>query len=168
MREGGRRRAVKKQTSVADVLKALHYGLYVVGSTNGERVTTIVANWVTQVSFHPPLVLASIECESRILDYIKLSNVFSVNLLPTGSKQLAKAFIKPGVPEGESINGREFLLSGNGSPFLKDALASISCNVVQSIEAGDHTLFIGEAIEAVLRGTGDTLTLKETGWQYSR
>ncbi len=166
MRERGG--IVKKPASVADVLKTLHYGLYVVGSTNGEQVTTIVANWVTQVSFHPPLLLAAIERDSRILDHITQSNVFSINLLPSGSKQLAKAFIKPGVAQGESINGREFLLAENGSPFLKDALASISCNVVQSIEAGDHTLFIGEAIEAVLRGSGDTLTLKETGWQYSR
>jgi flavin reductase (DIM6/NTAB) family NADH-FMN oxidoreductase RutF len=159
---------VKKQSPVVDVLKALHYGLYVIGSTNADRVTTIVANWVTQVSFHPPLILIAIEKESRMEDYIKAANVFSVNLLPAGAKQLAKVFIKPGVHRGQSINGREFHLASNGTPFLKDAFASIACSVVHSVEAGDHMLFIGEAVEAVLHGNGEALTLKETGWQYSK
>jgi len=159
---------VNTSTSVSEVLRAFHYGLYVIGSRKDDLVSTIVANWVTQVSFTPPLISIAIETNSRIEEYIKASNVFSVNLLPGGAKDIAKAFIKPGIPRGRNINGREYVPAENGSPFLMDALACLSCNVVGTHGAGDHTLFIGEAVESVLHGPGDALTLKETGWQYRR
>ena len=149
-------------------LRAVPYGLYVVGSNTGGIVSTIVANWLTQVSFDPLQIAIAIEKDSTMRQQIEQSSVFSVNMLPAGGKDVAKSFLKASVPAGGAINGREYTLSKGGTPFLNDAHISIECTVVQTIPTGDHLLFIAEVTDAVVRQEGDTLTLKETGWRYSR
>jgi flavin reductase (DIM6/NTAB) family NADH-FMN oxidoreductase RutF len=153
---------------IAKALQSFPYGLFVVGSLHGDRAASIVANWATQLSFKPPLVGIAIESDSRMRDYIEESNVFSLNLLPAGSKETAKAFIKPADSRGSTLNGRSFAISSNGTPFLTDARASLACRVTDNVAVGDHTLFIGRVEEAVIHDEGEVLTLKETGWQYKR
>jgi flavin reductase (DIM6/NTAB) family NADH-FMN oxidoreductase RutF len=149
-------------------LQAMPYGLYVVGSMNGNSFTTIIANWVTQVSFNPPLIAIAIEQTSNMKTYIEKSNRFSINILPTGNSELTKAFIKPAQFTGSLHNGKEFTLSKHGVPFLVDANASLECKVVSSYQTGDHITFIGELTDAITRREGDALTLKESGLSYRR
>ena len=106
------------------VLEQIPYGLYVVGSLNGTVPVTMVANWVTQVSFSPPWVAMAVEMGSRMREYIGLSGVFSVNILPSGGRDVAKAFLKGPGAKGDTIGGRKFEAAKNGAPFLVDAVAS--------------------------------------------
>jgi flavin reductase (DIM6/NTAB) family NADH-FMN oxidoreductase RutF len=151
--------------------RALHfipYGLYVLGSVKGQTVAAIVVNWVTQVSFNPALVAIAIEEESRMRAYIEGSQHFAINILPSDGIETARSFIRPVETIGNKINGRDFILSRNGLPFLKDAIASIECRVVSSYKTGDHIMFIGEVTDAVTHSERDVLTLKKTGWNYRR
>src|SRR5260370_8585170 len=52
--------ALKKQ-----VLRTFTYGLYAVSCANEGEVNIFTANWLTQVSFDPPLLALSIERASR-------------------------------------------------------------------------------------------------------
>ena len=148
------------------VLGAIPYGLYVVGSTEAETVGTIVANWVTQVSFSPAMIGIAIETDSRMKILIERSGVFCLNLLRAGDTGLAKAFLKAAESSGDSVNGREFTRTKRGTPFLRDALGSIECEVTSALPSGDHTLFLGKIVGAAWNGGGDALTLRETGWKY--
>jgi len=144
------------------------YGLYIIGSANGDRIAAIVANWVVQVSFHPQLVAVSIEQDSNMRKCIESSGFFSVNILPAGGKSIAQPFLKAKEPVANRIHGREFRTAMNGSPFLLDANACVECKVVQRLDAGDHVLFVGEVVDAVTHREGDALTLRETGWNYQK
>ncbi len=155
-------------TALERALQSFPYGLYVVGSTKDATIRTIVVNWATQVSFYPPLVAIAIEDDSQMRDLIQQSGIFSLNVLPTGSTETARAFMKATAPEGNTVNGHEFRLSSHGAPFLNGASVSIECKVVNSFPTGDHITFIGEVVEAVTHKDGDALTLKETGWRYQR
>jgi flavin reductase (DIM6/NTAB) family NADH-FMN oxidoreductase RutF len=150
------------------VLEKIPYGLYVVGAKTKDGVATIIANWICQVSFNPTLVSVAIEFESEMRAYIEESKFFSVNILHGGSVEFAKAFLKKSKQADSLINGKEMTLTDNGTPFLLDALASFECKVVDAMKSGDHTLFLGEVIDVILNGAGESLTLKETGWKYSR
>ncbi len=147
-------------------LQALPYGLYVVGSTNDGVASTIVANWITQVSFDPPLVAIAVEKDSKMQRAIERSGVFSINMLPAGAKDIARSFMKSNAPVGTMINGRGFTLSKHLAPILDDARAAIECTVVDSLSTGDHYTYVGEVTDAIVRSGGDILTLKETGWRY--
>jgi len=156
------------KTTRNKVLSKIPYGLYVVGSNTKDGVSTIIANWISQVSFHPPLVAIAVEYDSDMRDYIEESKFFSINMLAKGSTQLAKAFLKKSKQSGSMLNGKEATVTKYGTPYLKDSVASIECKVVNSLEVGDHVLFVGEVIDAVSHDDGEILTLKETGWKYSR
>lgn len=150
------------------VLGRMPYGLYILGSVNGDRIAAIVANWVLQVSFHPQLVAVSVEQDSHMRRHIETSGVFSVNILPAGGKDLAQVFLKSNEPIADRIQGRKFRRALHGSPFLLDALACVECKVVQRMEAGDHIIFVGEVVDAVTHREGEALTLRETGWSYQK
>ena len=100
--------------------------------------------------------------------YIERAKWFSVNMLASGSTQFAKAFLKKSRHVGSPVNGKEITITKHGTPFLKDAAASLECKVVDVIRVGDHVLFVGEVIDAVAHDNSEILTLKETGWKYSR
>ena len=151
------------------VLELIPYGLYVLGSLNGAVPAAIIANWVTQVSFSPPWVAVAVEADSRMRENIARSGVFSVNLIPAGGRDVAKAFLKGPEAKGGTIGGAGFEPAKNGTPFLLAATASFECRVKNALEVPDHLVFIGEVVDAVLRDGGkDILTLRETGWRYAK
>ena len=69
----------------SQVLRQFPYGLYLVGASRNGHPLVILANWVTQVSFVPPLVAAAIEVDSKMHQFIRDSGYFSVNVLPSVS-----------------------------------------------------------------------------------
>src|SRR4051794_18751565 len=62
-------------------LEQIGYGLYVVGTKNGDEVNGMTANWLTQCSFEPRMVVLAVEAQSHTMANIRASNVFSVNLI---------------------------------------------------------------------------------------
>jgi len=147
-------------------LRHFPYALLVVGSGTKESVTTIVANWASQVSFSPSLIAIAIEDDSRIRQIIEASGFFSINLLPANRPDLVKAFLKPREVAGIEINGRGFRRTDNGTPFLNDALASLECRVIHAHPTGDHVTLAGEVSDAAVHLEGDIMTLKESGLRY--
>lgn len=157
-----------EKSSRDKLLRKIPYGLYVVCSKSKEGAAAIIANWVTQVSFDPPLIAIAIEFDSDMRHHIEETKMFSVNMLPAGSAHLAKPLLKKSKQRGSTINEIGFTLSKGGVPFLDDAVDSIECTVVDSVRTGDHLLFVARVGDSISKGEHDILTLKETGWKYSR
>ncbi len=152
------------------ILSLIPYGLYIIGAAGKDGPHAIVANWLTQVSFHPPMVAISIEQDSVMRRYLSKNGHFTLNLIRKGGKDQAKAFLKPTSVSGSMINGEEFLLTNQGTPYLANAMAHLECTVTDQHLAGDHVIFVGEVTGGKLNEKGGTeiLTLHETGWKYSR
>jgi 3-hydroxy-9,10-secoandrosta-1,3,5(10)-triene-9,17-dione monooxygenase reductase component len=150
------------------VLSRIPYGIYVVGAREAGRPVTMIATWMTQVSFFPQLIALSVERDAHMRNCIAGSGYFSLNLLPAGSKGLAAAFLKPVESKGTTVGGHEYIEAPNGSPFLREASACIECRVTQRIPAGDHEIIVGEVVEARREKEGEVLTMRETGWNYQK
>jgi flavin reductase (DIM6/NTAB) family NADH-FMN oxidoreductase RutF len=45
-------------------------------------------------------------------------------------------------------------------------LAYVECKVAASSDVGDHEVFIGEVVDAVVREEGPNLLLGDTPWHY--
>jgi flavin reductase (DIM6/NTAB) family NADH-FMN oxidoreductase RutF len=148
------------------VLRKIPHALYVCGVKEGEEVNAFTASWVTQASFKPPLVVNCVKQDSRSHAMIKASGVFSLSFLASGQKDLAQNFFQPQRRVGDKFGDIEFFLGETGCPILTAALGYIECQVVGSIEQGDHTVFVGEVIAAKVYQDQDPLLLSETGWNY--
>src|SRR5437868_15228401 len=105
--------AIKKQ-----VLRTFTYGLYAVSCASQGEVNVFTANWLTQVSFEPPLIAVSVEAASKSLPMILRSRAFTVNVLLSGSRELAGNLDKSAVYDVDQPSGVEYDLVANGCPML--------------------------------------------------
>lgn len=151
-------------------LRMIPYGLYVLTAEGKDgRVATATVNWVTQASFEPPLVVVGVKADSSVHSLIKESRAFALNVLGKGQQSLAFKFFKPAEREGQTVGGEPFRAGKTGSPILESAPAFIECTLVDTLEKGDHSIFVGEVVDAGVskqpEGRPDeaTLWLKDLG-----
>jgi flavin reductase (DIM6/NTAB) family NADH-FMN oxidoreductase RutF len=148
-------------------LRLFTYGLYAISCVDGSEVNIFTANWLTQISFEPPLLALSVENDSKSLPMIQRSRKFTVNVLQSGQRELAGQLGKSATFHPEKLNGIEYSLGANGCPILSTALAWVACEVRHSVEAGDSTLFVAEVVDVGMLGEGQPLTMKEAGFRHA-
>ena len=146
-------------------LRMIPYGLYVLtAQAKDGRVAAATVNWVTQVAFEPPLVVVGVKADSGAHEVIKESGEFALNVLGKGQQDQAFAFFKPVEREGDTIAGQSFRTEKTQAPILDCAAAWIECTLSETVEKGDHSVFIGEVVGAGVaqepEGRPDDVTLR--------
>ena len=151
-------------------LRMIPYGLYVMTAEDKDgRISAATVNWVTQASFKPPLVAVDVKADSQIHDIIKTAGNFALNVLGKGQQGAAYAFFKPAERDGQKISGEPFRAGSTGAPVLENTPAFVECRLVTTVEEGDHSIFVGEVVDAGVtqepEGRADeaTLLLKDLG-----
>ena len=151
-------------------LRMIPYGLYVLtAETSDGRVAAATVNWVTQASFEPPLVVVGVKVGSSPHSLIKETKSFALSILGKGQSALAYAFFKPAHREGDRIGGELVRAGKTGAPILLSAPAAIECELVSTVEEGDHAIFVGKVVDATVaaepagRADDATLWLKDLG-----
>jgi flavin reductase (DIM6/NTAB) family NADH-FMN oxidoreductase RutF len=152
----------------AKVTELFPYGIYIMSASAGEQVAAIIATWVTQVSFEPPLVAVAVEEEGGFLGQIIAAKQFSLSLLPEDGIEVAKYVLKNGPLFPLETEGLPFVNGENAPPRPAGAHSTINCRVRETYPAGDHVLVLGEITGAKVQGSGPVLTLQDTGWKYRR
>ena len=152
------------------ILRAFTYGLYAVSAGhNGER-GIFTANWLSQVSFDPPLVALSVERDSSTLALIRASGRFVVVPFRSGQAKLAGDLGRPRARAGDKFEVYDFPIrtSGFGDPVFDGGLGYCVCAVQSETSAGDSVVFIGEVIEAAWDGEpGDPLIMRDAGFRHA-
>lgn len=127
-------------------------GVTVVATKTEDDIYGMTANAFMSVSLNPKLITVSIDNRANMLERIKLSNTFSVNILSEEQQDISMHFAGQ-TNEDKDI---DFKLVKD-IPILEDSLVSVVCHVYDSYVVGDHTLFIGEVIDIKLN-EGNPLT----------
>jgi len=152
---------------MGEVLDSMAYGFYVVGVTGDGEANGFTANWVSQASFDPPHVTVAVHKDHHSHGLIESGGVFSINLLDKGQEDLARRLARHQEPEGDSVAGARFTRGPQtGAPLFEEAFAHLECRVVDGLDAGDHTVFLGEVVGEELRRRGQLLTNQETSLHY--
>jgi flavin reductase (DIM6/NTAB) family NADH-FMN oxidoreductase RutF len=151
------------------VLRQFTYGLYAVTAAHAGERGVFTANWVTQVSFDPPLVALSVELESSTLPLIRASGVFAVCPLAEGQRELAGTLGRPKARAGDKFAAADLhvLETASGAPVLADALGWVACRVLSETPAGDSVMLLAEVIEAGVLHDGDPLTMRDAGFRHA-
>ena len=152
------------------VLWKMPYGLYVVGSMAGERRNLMTLNWATQVAFEPKLLGISVEHGSLTHTLITEGRCFTLNLIDREDRAIVRKFTKPVEVDAETgaLNGFAWHPAVTGAPVLDQAVAFVDCEVREAVEAGDHTFFIGEVVDAGFQRDEETpvLRMEDTRMNY--
>jgi flavin reductase (DIM6/NTAB) family NADH-FMN oxidoreductase RutF len=148
------------------VLRSFSYGLYSIGVRHGDEVNAFTANWICQASFEPPMVMLAVENDGRSIGMMRDSGLFSVNVYETGQTELAGHFGRRSKSHPDKLGDMPWEPGVTGVPLLPQALGHLECRIRGEIPSGDHTVFVGEVIEASVRREGEPLTQKESGFRY--
>jgi len=144
-------------------LKALYklgYGLYVVCSKKEDKFNGQIANTVFQVCSEPAIIAVAVNINNLTNEYIKQSNAFTASIL---AQDTPLSFIGHfGFKSGRDINkfeGINYITGETGAPIVTDnTLAYLEAKVVNSMEIGTHTIFVGEVVGADVIKEGEPMT----------
>ena len=120
-------------------------GVTVITTELEGEVHGMTANAFMSVSLDPKLVVVSIGQKAQMLEKIKASRIFAVNILAANQQELSQIFAGQ-VKEKKEVDFDRL----EGQPVIKGAVAQITCEVVNEHVEGDHTLFIGKVTNIYL------------------
>jgi len=155
------------QAAKKKVLRTFTYGLYAVSCADNGQVNIFTANWLTQVSFEPPLLAISVENNSKSLPMLLRSAKFTVNVYRAGERELAGKLGKSAAYHPNKLDGIDYDIGANGCPILRSALAWVACEVQSTTEAGDSTLLVARVVDVGMLGDGQALTMAEAGFRHA-
>ncbi|MDR0636364.1 MAG: flavin reductase [Treponema sp.] len=131
-------------------LQNLSYGMYVIGTTDGEKLTGCVVNTVVQAASTPVLVTVSVNHNNLTNQCLKKHKLFSVSIL---SEAVDSGVIGTfGFHSGRDTDKFATIphsLTNSGMPVLNTGICGwLECRVRDSLDLETHTVFIAEVIDA--------------------
>lgn len=151
----------------SEILKTIPYGFYITGVVGSDgEANGFTTCWVSQVSFHPQQVIVAVQKAQHTHDLIEQGGIFSLNFLDTEQEDLARKFTEPLENREGTVGGSPYSTGETGAPLFEEAFAHLECRVTGKMEAGDHTVYLGEVAAANLRRPADILTDLDTSMEY--
>ncbi len=122
------------------------------------EVHGMTANAFTSVSLDPMLVLVCVDHRARTHAHLHAKKRFGVNVLAADQQTISEYYARAAQDHqhAEQEAGASFDRTAHGTPVLHGALAYLECHLHTAQDAGDHTIFIAEVEEVVVR-SGDPL-----------
>lgn len=150
------------------LLRSFTYGLFWVSVEHEGQRGIFTANWVSQASFDPPLLMLSVEEESSTLPLIRASGRFVIGPFRSDQRELAGDLGRPKARVGDKI--AEFDLETvpmeTGGFALSNSLGGLACEVRSDVVAGDSVVLVAEVMEARVLSDGVPLTMAEAGFRH--
>ncbi len=122
------------------------------------QVQGMTANAFASVSLDPPLVLVCVDHRARTHAHLHAKKRFGVNVLAENQQVVSEYYARAAQDHGHAERDAKarFDRTAHGTPVLNGALAYLECRLDTAQNAGDHTIFIAEVEEVVVR-QGDPL-----------
>jgi flavin reductase (DIM6/NTAB) family NADH-FMN oxidoreductase RutF len=147
-------------TDLRTLMRLFPSGIAVVGAdAEGDRIAVTVGSLVS-VSLAPPLVCISIGKTLALHEVLRSAGAFGASLLRGDQADIAYRFAR-GMPPIALWDGIALREGVTGAPLLADALGWLECRVHEEVDAGDHTLFVGEVVATAAGEPGPALVYRE-------
>jgi len=118
----------------------------------------------SSLSLHPPLVLVCIEKTVKTHDAIASAGTFGVSILSSKQADISNRFASRAE---DKFAGTEVVRGELGVPLIGGAITRLACKVTEKLEGGDHTIFVGEVVDANTE-EGEPLVYFRSGYREIR
>lgn len=136
------------------------YGIYLIGSHNGDRINAQIVNTVVQVAAKPARIAVSINKDCFTHSMIEKSREFSASVLEQDAPMEFIGLF--GFKSGRDINKFEKISHEAGltkCPVVTaHSLAVMEARVISTADVGTHTIFIADVISGRVLKDGVPLT----------
>lgn len=144
----------------AKTLRKIGYGLYVVSSKKEDRLNGQIANTVFQITSEPPTIAVCLNKQNLTYEFIKESGVFTISIISqeTPMKFIGHFGFKSG-REIDKFKNMDYKVGVTGAPIVLDnTIGYLEVEVINSMDVGTHTLFIGKIVNAEIIKEGEPMT----------
>ena len=149
-----------------DALSSWATGVTVVAAEQDDLLYGITVTSFTSVSLDPPLVLACLKSDGLLPPMVQQAGGFTVSLLARDQEEQASHFARSGrEPELRLHDGIPGMWTRAGRPVVHGSIAWLCCDLHDTVVSGDHTIFVGEVIEAVSDPTMEPLIYCRRGYR---
>jgi flavin reductase (DIM6/NTAB) family NADH-FMN oxidoreductase RutF len=123
-------------------------GVTVVTTASAGELYGMTVSSFASLSLNPPLVLICIDKSVPSHDIIRDAGRFVVNILEERQEHLSRRFANTATDKFKGVAWHSGQL---GLPVLDNTLAAIECRLRNALDGGDHTIFVGEVVDAEVR-----------------
>jgi flavin reductase (DIM6/NTAB) family NADH-FMN oxidoreductase RutF len=152
------------QENWIEAFGTMTYGIYVLTTFHEAQINAMIASWVSQLSYKPPLVTAAVHPSRYSHELIEQSGSFALHTVSKGQTGFLTRF--KGDDPGAKFAGIKWTRGKTGCPILKECIAYLECTVKAAYRPGNHTLFIGEVVDARRFSNEDAFTTLDYMGQY--
>lgn len=155
-------------TSIDAILGRVPSGIYVLTCRSGSRSTGMLASWVMQAGFAPPMVSVAIKQDRYVAQWLAQGDPFALNLLGERNTELMRHFGKGfALDDPAAFAGIETTAGPDGVPIPAGTVGYLVCKVVGHVDSGDHRLFLAQVTAGQLeRDTQPLLHVRKSGAHY--
>ncbi len=142
-------------------------GIYILTIGRGDRATGMLASWVMQAGFDPPMVSVAVKQGRYVCDWLTEGQPFALNLVGEGQGKFLSHFGKGFEPDEPAFEGVETRPCPTGVPMLTEAMGHLECEPAGHVDSGDHRLFLARVVRGSLTGTGVPMVhVRKSGSHY--
>jgi flavin reductase (DIM6/NTAB) family NADH-FMN oxidoreductase RutF len=137
-------------TPLVQAIGRVPSGLYILTVRNGGRATGMLASWVQQAGFDPPMLTVALGKQRYVADWVAEAGRFTLNQLPQGSKSLIRHFGRGFAPDAPAFEGVPLREGFDAAPVLAGSISYLDATVTGEIASGDHRIFLALAVAGAL------------------
>jgi flavin reductase (DIM6/NTAB) family NADH-FMN oxidoreductase RutF len=151
----------------AAVLGRIPSGIFILTIRHGDQETGMLASWVMQAGFDPPMVSVAVKKGRYVAEWIEAGAAFALNVVAENDKQLLKHFGRGFEPGQAAFEGVAISRSDRQTPVLDAGLGFLECTAAGSVASGDHVVFLAR-VEAGKLGREDRpmVHIRKSGLNY--
>lgn len=144
---------VEDKRAFRNALGRFTTGITIVTTRTKAGPIGITVNSFSSVSLDPPLVLWAPDKNSNRYDDFINAKHYGIHVLSHDQKSICDAFTR----SKTAFDDLDYQIDDNGIPIIAGCLAVFKCRSFKQVDAGDHSIIIGEVIQASERlGSGLT------------
>jgi len=152
--------------AIGAALAMIPSGCAILTAAAGGESTGMLASWVQQAAFDPPMVTVAVKRQRPITELIARSGRLTLNLIGDDPGPLFKHFGKGFAPGAPAFDGLG-TAAGEYGIELDEAAAVLGCRVTETAEAGDHLVYIAEVVAGRRPNPGKPYVhLRKSGFSY--
>jgi flavin reductase (DIM6/NTAB) family NADH-FMN oxidoreductase RutF len=139
-----------KTSDLGAALGRVPSGLFILTVRRDGRATGMLASWVQQAGFEPPMVSIAFHMDRYVAEWALEAGRFVLNQVPAGNKTLLRHFGKGFAPDEPAFEGVRIAQEHPAGPVLAEALAYLVVEPAGEVTGGDHRVMLGRAVEGGL------------------
>jgi flavin reductase (DIM6/NTAB) family NADH-FMN oxidoreductase RutF len=149
------------------VLGRVPSGIFILTIGTGDRATGMLASFVMQAGFEPPMISVAVKLGRYVCDWISEGQPFILNLVGEGQSQFLKHFGKGFEPGAPAFEGLSISHCPRGVPILNDTMGYLECEPTSHVDSGDHRVFLARVVRGSLHKDANPMVhIRKSGANY--